>query len=205
MRRKRIRNNFGFTLTELLVSSAIAVLLIAIVLSSVIYLQGMTNRLDRKVVQQEKLKRALDYISSDVREGKQIKLTETPDEPGFQSIFNFQKPDQSTIAYYSKPTSGGNDWQAPRTIYRRQLPPPGMAEPKDNEPLALLDAIADGDPLNCPVFGEAAISSDPSVGLKIFIPTPPKTASKVLICLRVIQPNSSDGLENFAFITPRAN
>jgi type II secretory pathway pseudopilin PulG len=205
MQKKRIRNHFGFTLTELLVSSAIAILLIGIAIGSLIYIQEMTNRVDRKVVQQEKLKRALNYISSDVREGKQIKLTETPDEPGFQSIFNFQKPDQSIIAYYSKTTSGGNDWQAPRTIYRRQLPPPGMTAPKDDEPLALLDAIADSDPSNCPAFGEEAIASDPSVGLKVFIPKLPKTASKVLICLRVIQPNSSEGLENSAFITPRAN
>jgi type II secretory pathway pseudopilin PulG len=204
MQTKRIRNNFGFTLTELLISSAIAILLVGIALGSLIVFQDMSNRNDRKMVQQANLKRALAYIASDVREGKDIKLTETPDEPGFQPIFNFQKPDRSVIAYYSKPTSGGNDWHAPRTIYRRQLPPPGLTEPKDDEPLALLDAIAEGDPLNCPAFGEEAIASNPNVGLKVFVPKPPNSASKVLICLRVIQPHSSDGLETSAFITPRA-
>jgi type II secretory pathway pseudopilin PulG len=204
MRRKHIRNNFGFTLTELLVSSAISILLVGIVLGSLIYFQGMSNRTDRKIVQQANLKRALDLIASDVREGINIKLSETPDEPGFQPIFNLQKPDRSIVAFYSKPTLGGNDWQAPRTIYRRQLPPPGLTEPKDDEPLALLDAIAEENPLNCPAFGEEAIASDPSVGLKIFVPKPPNTASKVLICMRVMQPRSSDGLEASAFITPRA-
>jgi type II secretory pathway pseudopilin PulG len=204
MQTKRIRNNFGFTLTELLISSAIAILLVGIALGSLIVFQEISTRNDRKIVQQANLKRALDLIASDVREGKQIKLTETPDEPGFQPIFNFQKPDRSVIAYYSKPTTGGNDWQAPRTIYRRQLPPPGMTEPNDDEPLALLDAIAEENPLKCPAFGEEAIASSPNVGLKIFVPKPPNAASKVLICLRVNQPHSSDVLEISAFITPRA-
>jgi type II secretory pathway pseudopilin PulG len=204
MRSKRNRYLLGFTLTELLVSSAIAILLIGIAIGSLIYLQEMTNRLDRKMVQETNLKRALAYISSDVREAKSIKLTETPDEPGFQPIFNFQRPDRSVVAYYAKSTSGGNDWQAPRTIYRKQLPPPGMTEPKADEPMALLDAISDGNPLNCPDFGNESIASDPNIGLKIFLPKPPQNVSKVLICLRVNQPHSSNGLENSAFITPRA-
>lgn len=205
MPRNRTRFHLGFTLVELLVSSAIAILLIGIAIGSLIYLQEMTYRLDRKAVQETNLKRALAYISSDIREGKQIKVTETPDEPGFQSIFSMQKPDLSIVAYYSKPTLGGNDWQAPRTIYRRQLPPPGEIKPKDDEPLALLDAIAESEPQKCPVFDGEAISSNPSVGLKIFIPKPPLIVSKVLICLSVIRPKSSDTLEDSAFVTPRAN
>lgn len=205
MRKQLNRHQFGFTLVELLVSSAMAILLIVIAIGTLIYLQEMTNRLDRKMVQEDNLKRALAYISSDVREGKQIKITEIPDEPGFQSIFSMQKPDRSIVAYYSKSTVGGNDWQAPRTIYRRQLPPPGMTEPKDDEPLALLDAIADSEPQKCPDFDGEAIASEPNVGLKIFLSKPPLNGSKVLICLRVIRPKSSDTLEDFAFVTPRAN
>jgi type II secretory pathway pseudopilin PulG len=203
MRRKRIRN-LGFTLTELLVSSAVAILIIGISIGSLVDVQGMTNRLDSKMAQQAKLRTALSYISNDIREAKQVRLTETPDEPGFQPIFNIQKPDNSIIAYYTKATAGDNDWQAPRTIYRRQLPPPEKAEPKDDEPFALLDAISDTNPLNCPRFGENSVASDPSIGLKVFISTPPQSTSKVLICLRVVQPNSIDGIEESALITPRA-
>jgi type II secretory pathway pseudopilin PulG len=204
MRRKRTRNHLGFTLTELLVASAVAILIIGISIGSLIDVQGMTNRLDSKMAQQAKLRTALSYISNDIREAKQVRLTETPDEPGFQPIFNIQKPDDSIIAYYTKATAGGNDWQAPRTIYRRQLPPPEKTEPKDDEPFALLDAIADSNPLNCPRFGEDSVASDPSIGLKVFISKPPQNTSKVLICLRIVQPNSTDGIEESAFITPRA-
>lgn len=205
MLRNPTRSHLGFTLVELLVSSAMAILLVIMAIGTLVYLQEMSNRLDRKMVQEANLKRALAYISSDVIEGKEIKITETPDEPGFQSIFNMQKPDLSIVAYYAKPTSGGNDWQGPRTIYRRQLPPPGKTEPKDDEPLALLDAIADDEPKKCPDFNGEAMASDPNVGLKVFIPKPPLNVSKVLICLRVMRPKSSDAFEDSVFVTPRAN
>lgn len=203
MRRKNIQNRSGFTLVELLIAAAMALAITGIAIGSLITFQGMSNFADLRMAQKAQLKRAVNYIASDIQEGQKVELTGTPNEPGFQAIFHIKESDGSMLAYYSKATAGGDDWQAPQAIYRRQLPAPGKTEPKDPEPYALIDAIADETPKSCPSFGEDSIASTPDVGIKIFIPKPPKKASKILVCLRGVVRNS-DALEDSVFVTQRA-
>jgi hypothetical protein len=177
-----------------LIAAASATLIGGVAIYSLIQVQALSKGTDEKLIQQDELNRALSFISTDIQEGGKVEFSAIPNEPGYTPIFKILQRDNSTVAYYHRAPIDG-DWQAPQIIFRRQFPPPGLTSPSDPEPYALIDAISEQPPQQCPALSEPSVSSTPDIGLKIFIPAPPNLPSKAQICLRGFVSERPDGLE----------
>jgi type II secretory pathway pseudopilin PulG len=181
----------GFTLIELLIAAAMGVVIIGIAIGGLITVQDSSKKTDRKLEQQAELRRALNYIASDIQEGLEVKLISTsplppspPSPSGLIPIFNIPRSNGSIAEYYYR-SSNSLVWQKPIVVFRWLRPSPSNPLSGDGEAFPLIDAIADTSPQDpsCQVTS-GLVASTPDVGLKIIIPTSPTRTTKAKICIR---------------------
>jgi prepilin-type N-terminal cleavage/methylation domain-containing protein len=173
----------GFTLVELMVAAAASLILTSIAFSSLLTFQQMSQKQDEKAAQKAELQRALRFIASDIQEGKSVERT-APVLSGYRRLFKINRPDGSTIGYYSA-SKGSSPWSGPKIIYRR--------DSKEATSYALIDQISNKPSADCP--GTAFSNLGVSLAIE---------GSKATVCL-VGHLSTSDGvLAESIQATPRA-
>jgi prepilin-type N-terminal cleavage/methylation domain-containing protein len=173
----------GFTLVELMVAAAASLILTSIAFASLLTFQQMSQKQDEKATQKAELQRALRFIANDIQEGKSVERT-APALSDYQSLFKINRPDGSTIGYYSA-SKGDRPWSGPKIIYRR--------DSKEDTSYALIDQISNIPSSDCP----GTTFSNLGVSLAI-------EGSKATICLVGHLSTSDEVLVESIQATPRA-
>jgi prepilin-type N-terminal cleavage/methylation domain-containing protein len=126
----------GFTLTELLVATAVSLILCGVAFTGLVTFQQMSQQTDERLVQEAELQRALHLMATDIQEGKRIEAGAAP-VSGYSPIFKSIRSDGSTISYYSA-DRGSKVWAGPKILYRW--------DSREGRSYALVDklAIVDG-------------------------------------------------------------
>jgi prepilin-type N-terminal cleavage/methylation domain-containing protein len=106
----------GFTLTELLVATAVSFILCSAALMGLVTFQQTSQQTDERLVQAAELQRALHLMATDIQEGKRIE-SGAPPVSGYSPIFKSIRSDGSTISYYSA-DRGSRVWAGPKILYR---------------------------------------------------------------------------------------
>jgi prepilin-type N-terminal cleavage/methylation domain-containing protein len=125
----------GFTLTELLVAAAISSSVLTGVGIGMVNILSMDNNVEIESDHRMELDRTLNYIASDIRESKRISTSSPVGwsiPSGYTGVMYLTKPDNSTVAYYTRSASGTN-WRGDNLIYR--------ATASGNTGSFLLDAV----------------------------------------------------------------
>jgi prepilin-type N-terminal cleavage/methylation domain-containing protein len=86
----------GFTLTELLVATAVSLILCGVAFTGLVTFQQMSQQTDERLVQEAELQRALHLMATDIQEGKRIEAGAAP-VSGYSPIFKSIRSDGSTI------------------------------------------------------------------------------------------------------------
>lgn len=118
---KAMTRSQGFTLVELLAAAAITAITLVIAGSGLINLLQANQTVEAEVDQATQLNRAAAFIANDIREAKTVSTTSPAGwtvPPGYAGIIYLTKPDDSTVAYYTRAAAGGADWQGPLVIHR---------------------------------------------------------------------------------------
>jgi prepilin-type N-terminal cleavage/methylation domain-containing protein len=187
----------GFTLVELMVAAAASLILTSIAFASLLTFQQMSQKQDEKATQKAELQRALNFIASDIQEGKSIQdgAPTLPDHPSYQGLFQIVRPDPDTlpIGYYTVP-KGTHVWAGPQIIFRRDFNKP------IEDPYALIDQISNQSPRECLSNPSDTLYST-GVGATVAI-NPQKT--KATICLVGHLRSSNKGMEAFIQATTRS-
>jgi prepilin-type N-terminal cleavage/methylation domain-containing protein len=168
----------GFTLIELLVAaliSGIILILVGIGLTNLLRVDQSNEATTRQRVQ---LNRALDFISDEIHESKEVFLAPPSgwSMAGCDALFFVQKPTTGVadpqVAYYSCPPTTGELWKGPKVLYRATT-----ALPTGNEKHPLVDALSDQPLANC------SPSPSDTLGIKAVI----TEGKKVELCIKGVQ------------------
>jgi prepilin-type N-terminal cleavage/methylation domain-containing protein len=186
---RRCDRSAGFTLTELLVASAIMGMVVAVASAGLLAIIRANDRAREQIIRRSELNRALDFIADDIRGATLISYTKPPGwteaaAAPYQPLFYLVKPSPSggtlpTVAYYIRSTRGVV-WQGPRVLYRLE-PSNGSASTRADDDLdnkifqqvgtkgnPLVDAIIAKAPTCRPLPGTST-SGLPDVGARVFI------------------------------------
>ncbi|MGF1600812.1 MAG: type II secretion system protein J [Thermosynechococcaceae cyanobacterium] len=117
----------GFTLTELLIASAIMGVVVSVAFAGLLSMIQANDKAKEEVIRRSELARALDFMADDIRGATSISYTKPPGwteaaSKNYQPLFYLVKPPLSdgtrpTVAYYIR-TAQGVVWQGPRVLYR---------------------------------------------------------------------------------------
>jgi prepilin-type N-terminal cleavage/methylation domain-containing protein len=180
----------GFTLSELLIATAITSVVLAVAFSGLLTLIQADDRAKDQVDRRSELNRALNFIASDMREATAVSYAAPPGwtdlaSAQYSPVFYLLKPPQPdgsgppvtpAIAYYVRSARGV--WQGPRVVYRLQ--PTHNADNDLRNRIfqdvgtkgdALVDAIVIPTAPICSALAGAlsAPAGRPEMGLKVFI------------------------------------
>jgi prepilin-type N-terminal cleavage/methylation domain-containing protein len=187
----------GFTLVELMVAAAASLILTGIAFASLLTFQQMSQKQDEKATQKAELQRALNFIASDIQEGKSIEggAPALPDHPSYQGLFQVVRPDPDTspIGYYTAP-KGGHVWAGPQIIFRRDFNKPL------EDPYALIDQISNQPPQQCP-SNPSNTSYSTGIGATVAI-NPQKTQASICLVGHLL--SSDKEMEAFIQATTRS-
>jgi prepilin-type N-terminal cleavage/methylation domain-containing protein len=121
---KAVTHSQGFTLVELLAAAVISAIVLIMAGSGLINLLQANQTVETEVDQATQLNRAAAFIANDIREAKIVSTTAPAGwtvPPGYTGIIYLTKPDDSTVAYYTRAAAGGADWQGPLVIHRATI------------------------------------------------------------------------------------
>ncbi|MGB7417246.1 MAG: prepilin-type N-terminal cleavage/methylation domain-containing protein [Thermosynechococcaceae cyanobacterium] len=148
----------GFTLTELLIASAIMSVVVAIAFGGLLSMIQANDTAKDQIIRRSELDRALDFMADDIREATSISYTKPPGwteaaSTNYQPLFYLVKPPlpdgtQPTVAYYVR-LAKGVVWQKPWVLYRLE---PSNA---DLNSKTFQDVGNRGDPLVDAIIGTA--------------------------------------------------
>lgn len=172
----------GFTLIELLVAALISGVILILVGIGLINLLRADQSNEATARQRVQLNRALDFISDEIHESKEVTLTPFSgwSMAGCDALFFVQKPTTGVadpqVAYYSCPPAVGELWKGPKVLYRATT-----ALPTGNEKHPLVDALSDQPLSNC------GPSPSDTLGIKAVI----TEGKKVELCIKGVQNSSA--------------
>ncbi len=185
----------GFTLSELLIASAIMGVVIAVSSAGVLTMIQANDKAEEQSIRRIELNRALEFMADDIREATSISYTVPPGwtdnaSAKYTPIFYLLKPSvggtPTTVAYYIR-SGSGVVWQSPRVIYRLEPTNGKPAKTADDDlnnkvfqnvgtkGSPLVDAVIASSPTCQPLSGTTDAGL-PNVGLKVFIDANQQTA-----------------------------
>jgi prepilin-type N-terminal cleavage/methylation domain-containing protein len=173
----------GFTLIELLIASVISGVILILVGIGLINVLRANQSNEVETRQRVQLSRALDFMSDEIRESREVSLTLPVgwSMPGCEALFFVQKPMSGVadpqVGYYSCPPSVGDLWKGPRVLYRAVTP-----LPTGNEKHPLVDALSDEPLTNCKSGPSAS-----DLGVKAVI----TDSKKIELCIKGDQKSSA--------------
>jgi prepilin-type N-terminal cleavage/methylation domain-containing protein len=175
---------FGFTLIELLVAALISGVILTLVGIGLINVLKANQSNEVETRQRLQLNRALEFMSDEIHESKEVSLTPPVGwaMSGCEALFFIQKPTTGIadpqVAYYSCPPTAGKLWKGPRVLYRAVT-----STPTANEKHPLVDALSNQPLTNC------TSSSSPlnNLGVKAVI----TDRKKIELCIKGEQSSSA--------------
>jgi prepilin-type N-terminal cleavage/methylation domain-containing protein len=184
----------GFTLIELLVAALISGVILILVGIGLINLLRADQSNEATTRQRIQLNRALDFISDEIRESKEVSLAPPPgwSMVGCEALFYVQKPMTGVadpqVAYYSCPPPAGELWKGPKVLYRATT-----ALPTGSEKNPLVDALSDQSLANC----KSSSSPSDTLGIKAVI----TDGKKVELCIKGVQNSSASSTIELKVLT----
>jgi prepilin-type N-terminal cleavage/methylation domain-containing protein len=151
-------NSRGFTLTELIIATAITSVAIAMGWGSLIQLWSIERDQEVTVDRQSELNRAMDFIVDEINGAESVTLTVTVPGPN-AGLFQLKRPDNIDVAYYVVPKET-HRWHGPYVLYRKAS---NMARSE-----ALVDGVGAISPV-CLASGGAVRGKG---GLKVVLKSP---------------------------------
>jgi prepilin-type N-terminal cleavage/methylation domain-containing protein len=174
----------GFTLIELLTATLISGIILILAGIGLIHLLRVDQSNEATTRQRVQLNRALDFISDEIHESKEVLLAPPSgwSMTGCDALFFVQKPTTGVadpqVAYYSCPPAAGELWKGPKVLYRATT-----ALPTGNEKHPLVDALSDQPLANC----KSSLSPSDTLGIRAAI----TDGKKVELCIKGAQNSSA--------------
>jgi prepilin-type N-terminal cleavage/methylation domain-containing protein len=184
----------GFTLIELLVAALISGIILTLVGIGLINVLKADQSNEVETRQRLQLNRALEFMSDEIRESKEVSLTPPVGwaMSGCEALFFIQKPTTGIadpqVAYYSCPPTTDELWKGPRILYRAVA-----STPTANEKHPLVDALSDQPLIHC----TSSSSSLDNLGVKAII----TDRKKIELCIKGNQPSSASSTIELKVLT----
>jgi prepilin-type N-terminal cleavage/methylation domain-containing protein len=167
----------GFTLIELLIAALISGVILTLVGIGLINVLQANLSNESETRQRVQLNRALDFMSDEVRESKQVSLTlpvgwSMPAD--CQGLFFIQKPTSGVadpqVGYYSCSPPSSEPWQGPKVLYRAV-----GSSASVTEYFPLVDALSNQPLTNC-----TSSPSPSDLGVKAVV----TDSKKIELCIK---------------------
>ncbi len=162
---KQALSNQGFTISELMVATAILGITITMAWGGLIAILEANQRYEAELDRHHELSRALDFIMDDIYTSQKISRTVTLSGPS-HALFELTHSDGTKVAYFMAP-KGTRRWKGPYILFRRS------SDAITSE--ALVDGISNQSPICLNGVGEQVSAA----GIKIFI----QDESSIRLCL----------------------